>query len=241
MAVTTSQIIGNVTTILQDTGAVRRWSDSELLGWLNLGQVQIVSAKPDSMAITTEMLLAAGVTKQQLPDGTANYQDAIGTTLRAGIKLIDLVRNLGSTGISAGKAISIIDRKLLDQFNPDWHNMTPSTSIVHFMYDEKVPRVFYVTPAPHATTAVWVEFTYIAKPNVLTSGQNIELPDEYAPILMDYILFRAYSKESASQGFIQKALAYYASFKDALGNYTLIEHEVDPNNTSFSASPSIQR
>jgi hypothetical protein len=241
MAVSATQIINKVSILLQDTSA-SRWTVAELLGWLNLGQVQIGTAKPDAIAVTTEMKLTPGKTKQSLPDGSSAYQDANGVTLRAGIKLFDIVRNMGSTGLVPGRAISVTDRQLLDQFNSDWHDVTPAAAVANYTYDEKTPKVFYVYPAAHKTTPVWVEVTYAALPPILTAEQNIVLPDEYEAILMDYILFRAYSKETDSPGAFQKALAYYEAYLRALDRYAMTEFEFDPNKAAtIKPSPSYKR
>jgi len=231
-----SRIITKAAVLLQDTGAVR-WSASELLDWLNMGQVQIVTVKPDAVSIVAEMRLVAGKTRQSLPNGTASFPDASGATLRSGIKLLDIVRNMGSDGKSPGRAIQIVDRKFLDQVDPFWHSGGPSTTIYNYTYDEKTPRIFYVTPPVHATVNVWVELVYTPVPTPLTSSDDyIELSDEYEPILLDYVLFRALSKQIDSADALQKAVAYYQAFMGALERYGVTEIEADPNIHPISSS-----
>lgn len=241
MTVSVSQILSNVSTVLRDTGTSRHWPDTELLAWLNLGQRQIATLKPDAVSRVTQMQLAAGKSLQVLPDGTAAFTDASGATLLAGMKLIDIVRNLGADGQTPGRAVSIVDRSLMDNYNPEWHAGTPAVEIQHFMYNEKAPRVFYVYPVVHGSTPVWVEITYSFLPSILTSGQSIELPDEYEGALMDYVLFRAYSKEQDSPVAATKAAAYFESYQSALDRFAMAEVEHDPNDTPRETSPSYQK
>ena len=241
MSILVSQILGSVTTLLQDA-SYSRWSLAELISWINMGQDQVVALKPDAMTITTPIKLAQGVTQQHLPDGTDAYQDPDDNTLRAGLKLIDITRNMGSNGTTPGKPISIIDRLLLDQCDPEWHSGHKSSTIQHYVYDEKNPRVFYITPGSHSLVYVWVEIIYTAKPNrVAQVTDSIDLPDEYESILVDYVLFRAYAKSTDSQLHLQKAVAYYEAFNRALGTYSMVEDEFDPNNTKGKPSPSVRR
>lgn len=46
---------------------------------------------------------------------------------------------------------------------------------------------------------------------------NISVPDIYGNALHDYIMFRAYSKDSEYAGNAARAQAYYAVFANSLG------------------------
>ena len=48
------------------------------------------------------------------------------------------------------------------------------------------------------------------------TGQ-LSLPDIYGNVLQDYILYRAYMKDSEYAGNAQRAQAHYAAFANALG------------------------
>lgn len=219
MAVTTTQITTDASLLLRDTSNVR-WSASELLNWLNMGMLAIVLVKPDAGVTTTSIVLTTG-TKQSLPAG--------------GLFLFDISRNMGSTGLTPGRAISLVDRKLLDLCNVNWHTSSGSSTVIHWAYDEKTPKIFWVYPPVSSTP--YVEATYTVKPTEVTEGQNISLGDEYEPALLDYVLFRAYSKETDSPGALQKAAAYFDSFRLFLGVNENVEKVGDPNipgpSTSF--------
>jgi hypothetical protein len=241
MATTAGTIIDQAEILLQDT-ANARWGSTELLAWLNQGQDQIVQLKPDAMALVVSTKMTASKTRQSLPDGTASYKDESGATLRYGLKLLDIIRNMGAAGSSPGKSISIIDKNLLDLTDPTWHYTGRSNIVQHYMYNEKIPREFYIYPAAHASTQTWVEISYVAKPTAAsTTASNIDLSDIYASVLLDYVLFRAFSKSSDSQIHMTKALGYYEAFIRALGSFSAAETGFDPNNLSQVPSPSIRR
>jgi hypothetical protein len=93
------------------------------------------------------------------------------------------------------------------------------------MYDARDPKVFYVYP-PAASTGASVELVYSAYPTDITEpadgavysavSGNISLPDIYGNVLADYILYRAYTKDSEYAGNAQRAQAHYAAFQAAL-------------------------
>jgi hypothetical protein len=105
-----------------------------------------------------------------------------------------------------------------------------------------IPKVFYVYPIVHATTQTWVEMMYVARPTAAaTIASNIDLPDNYTSILLDYLLYRAFSKSTDSQLHLTKAMAYYEAFIRALGAYTAAESGFDPNNNRMAPSVSLRK
>jgi hypothetical protein len=181
---------------------------AELVRYLNDGQREIVLYRPDAMVTNATVTCVAG-TKQSLP--------ALGS------KLIEVIRNSAST--SAKKSIRMINREILDAQTPGWHNITGSVDILHFMYDPRDPRVFYVYPP--ATTSAQVDIVYSSYPSDITEpadgalysavAGNISVPDIYGNVLGDYILYRAYTKDSEYAGNAGRAQAHYTAFANALG------------------------
>jgi len=238
--ISTKTIIDKVSILLQDTSNVR-WSTDELLGWLNIGQGVIVILKPDANVVKTDVQLAAG-TSQSLPDGSSTYQDHSGATLRAGLYLLALTRNLGVGGTTPGKSIRIIDQDLLDAMDPDWASADASAVVSHYMYNEKLPQIFSVYPPQPTSGQGYVEIVYSALPTACASygaSTYIDLPDHYESALIDYILYRAYSKDGDAADSAGRAAAYYNTFLDTLGRQDLKEQEVDPN-LRVNPSPSLK-
>jgi hypothetical protein len=138
-----------------------------------------------------------------------------------GSKLIDVIRNTAGTK----RSVRMTVRNILDTQSPNWYNLTGVTEILHYMYDARDPKVFYVYP-PAASTGASVELVYSAYPADITEPAdgavysavtgNISLPDIYGNVLADYILYRAYTKDSEYAGNAQRAQAHYAAFQAAL-------------------------
>ena len=84
-------ILSRVQNILQDNTNVR-WTEGELLDYLNDGQREIVNLRPDSTATHSNVSLSAG-TEQSIPTD--------------GLRLIKVVRNMSGTGTDATGARTI--------------------------------------------------------------------------------------------------------------------------------------
>ncbi len=204
MATSAQSIIRRVVDIAQDVASVR-WTVQELVRWLNDGQREIAIQRPDLVAAPTVITLVSG-TRQTLP-ATA-------------FKLIDIVNN-----VSNKRAVRQIEREPLDEINPDWHNSTESAVISQYMYDIRTPREFYVYPPAQAGAALNTTCAIypvdIAEPSsgsdyTAVSG-NISIIDLVAAALVDYILYRAYAKDSEYAGNIERAAAHYTAFANLLG------------------------
>ena len=219
MTITAQSIIRRAVETLQDTTSVR-WPVNELVRYLNDGQREIVLYRPDSMVTNATITCAAG-TKQALP---AN-----------GAKLVEVIRNAAAT--SAKKSVRMVNREILDAQTPGWHNITGSVDILHFMYDPRDPKTFYVYPP--ATSSAQLDIVYAAYPTDITEpadGElytavtgNISLPDIYGNALLEFVLYRAFMKDSEYAGNAQRAQAHYAAFNNALGNEIKATVAVAPN------------
>lgn len=205
MALTAQSIIRRAVETIQDTTSVR-WPINELVRYLNDGQREVVLYRPDSMVTNASITLVAGA-KQTLPSN--------------GSKLIDIVRNTSSPK----RSVRLTDRHILDSQTPSWYNLTGVTEVLHYMYDPRDPRLFYVYP-PAAASGASVEVVYSAYPTDITEpadgavytavSGNISLPDIYGNILADYILYRAYTKDAEFVGNAARAQAHYGAFQAAL-------------------------
>lgn len=221
-----SAIIDKAEIILQDTTNVR-WTSDELLGWLNDAQREITLAKPETSVKTTAVLLAAG-TKQTL--GSGSTADAI--------MLLKVIRNMGTNGTTAGNAVRVVSGEILDAQRPGWHAETSTSSVQHVVYDPRNPKQYYVYP-PNTGTG-YVEVMYSCTPvNVATVGSTITVDDVFANAIMDYILYRAYSKDVEYAGNAQRAVAHYTAFANSLGLNTQNIATHNPNLEQAPFNPNL--
>lgn len=225
--VTAQTIIDKASVQLIDLANIR-WTRSELLAWLNDGMRQIVLIQPNASSTTVSKKLDAG-TRQTLPTG--------------GWLLLQMYRNMGTTGTTPGRAIRIVSRELLDNFNPNWHTATAAAEVRNYIYDTQDQTAFYVYP-PNTGTQ-YVELNYSAQPTNLTSeSEVIPIFDIYQSSLVDYILYRACSKDAEYAPGLQLAQGYLATFVAAVGGKAQTEvandpvQALNPRNTSVPGSQS---
>jgi hypothetical protein len=184
--------------ILQDASFVR-WTKPELLRWANDAARETILRRPAARAVTKILTLVAG-TKQALPDG--------------GIELLDVVRNMAADGVTPSRIVRRVERRLIDDMNPDWHTMPQASAIKHFTFDERNPRNFYCYPPAQA--GVKVETLYSELPPTITADTDtLDMGAEYLNVLVHYMVFRALSKDSEyANGTI--SAAHYQAFVDAV-------------------------
>ena len=213
-------ILGRASIILQDSTNVR-FPNDELLKFFNDAQKEVVLHRPDANMQNVNNFTCVAGSKQTIP-----------TT---GLRLVDVVRNVG------GRAITQVDRKILDETLPNWHETTAdgTRKIEHFIFDPADPKHFYVYPK--ATTAFQLEIVFSAAPsdisisNFSTDTTTISVDDVYANSLLDYILYRAYQKDSEFAGNAQRSMMHYQGFTNALG----VKTQVDAAVTPLPASPDV--
>lgn len=213
MALTASSVVQRAVQILQDTTSVR-WPVDELVRWLNDGQREIVMYRPDSNTKVATGTLAAG-TRQDLTT-------MVGVSTLNPSKLIDITRNVAATG--SKRAVRYIAREILDAQSPAWHGLPGSIDIVHYMFDARDPRAFYVYPPALATAQLELIFAGypidVGAPtgaDYSTVPGNIGVSDIFANALLDYILYRAYMKDSEYAGNASRASAHYGTFANSMG------------------------
>lgn len=211
MAITAASILDRASKIIQDTTNVR-WPTVELVQWLNDGQREIILHRPDANPKTAQVTLAAG-TRQTLVSGTG--AGGVGASI-APAKLLDIICNVA--GSARTTAIRLVEREVLDSQTAGWHGSTAALNAAHYMTDPRDPLSFYVYPPALATSKVEVLFT--AYPTDLTDpvgASSISLPDIYGNALLDYMLYRSYSKDSEYAGNATRAQFHYTSFANSLG------------------------
>lgn len=228
MAIQAQSLIRRCVETLQDNTSVR-WPVSELVRYLNDGQREVILYRPDAMVTNATRVLSAG-SRQTIPDN--------------GVKLIEVVRNAAGSR----RAVRLVNREILDAQTPGWHSLPGVPEVLHYMYDPRDPRVFYTYPP--AASGASVDLVYAAYPSDITEPAEgstfaavtgaVSLPDIYGNVLQDYVLYRAYSKDSEYAGNAARAQAHYAAFANALGIEIKATVAVAPNPVSNPNRPATQ-
>jgi hypothetical protein len=223
MAQTPTDILTRAGDILQDQTNVR-WAQAELLRYLNDGRRELAIHRPDIYSTTATVELILG-SKQTIPTD--------------GNRFLDAVRNVTVAGV-VGRAVRIVEREILDAQLPDWHTETSSTSLKHFMFDERSPKTFYVYPP--AVAGHKLEIVYSKSPTDIASGDLnstsiLANEDIYSGVLLDYILYRAFSKDSEYAGNMQRAAVHYQMFANSLGIGNRRRISTSPNVANLDGTP----
>jgi hypothetical protein len=202
MAITAQSIIKEVADDLNDLTSIR-WKIPLLCAAFNDGQRDIVTHRPDAKNTPTTIAMAAGF-KQALPEG--------------GEKLIDVLCNTTSK-----RAITSVDRKLLDAQVPGWRAQTGVVDIIHFLYDPREPKAFEVYPPAAAGASVEAEVSMLPTAIPITGTTyadvtgNFALGDLFKNALVNYIKYRCYSRNTEYAANPSRAMAYMQAYANDLG------------------------
>lgn len=220
-----TDVIRRVEDVLQDTNI--RWPRLELQNWINEAYLAVVLFRPDANSKAGTFTCAAG-TRQ-------NVTSVFPTALR----LLDVTRNLGAT--SSKKVIRLVERPVLDDQRPAWHAETPTEDIQHYTFDARQPKEFFVYPPASAGAEIEVVYTAAPETHSLTeseldpdtgSSEVIKLDDIYMSPIIDWVLYRAYSKDAEYGANEVRANASYQAFNAAIGNKTASDTAANPKELS---------
>ena len=224
-AIQVNDVVTRVGQLLQDTTHIR-WPLAEKLQYITDAVREVCFYKPDACAKTAVVNLVAG-TKQGLPsDGTT---------------LIDIVRNMGVGGATPGVAPRAVTRKILDAQIPDWHKSAASAEVKHFIFDPQNQRVFYVYPPQPATGQGSLELVYSAEPGNATENGTLDLDGTWLPAIVNYALYRCYSKDGEYAANANLAAAYYQAFNAQMVGRTNAEQAADINRNSAGTNPNVRK
>lgn len=230
MAVKASDILERAQTLIQDNTGVR-WPLPELAGWINDAMREVALHKPSASSASVVLDLESG-TRQEIPTGA--------------LMLLRVVRNLDPESTEENRigkrAVRLINRDVLDTQHPDWHDesvVSPAAQIKHFIFDEVDPMSFYVYPPSDGTGKVEALISQPPTP-IETDGvdlssydSSLPLPDVYANAVLDYVLYRAYSKDASFAENMERANYHYTAFTNSLGVKMARELDQSASNSGF--------
>jgi len=214
--ITCAEIETNARALLRDAdpdGDFEHSSD-ELLNWIKEAHSAAVLLKPNVNTVNEAVQLAEG-TRQELPAG--------------GVSLVRAINNMGADGSTPGPTITIVSRDTLDNADPNWHFTTPSSTVEHYVFDEDDPTHFDVYP-PQPATPNYIRLVFAKNPVLPSSmADPITVDDIYAPVLTDYVCYRALSEDGDNPENRNRAEGFYTKFAEALGVKRNIEYVISPN------------
>lgn len=212
-------ILNQVAEILQDTASVT-WTQAQLIRALNTACKMVCNYRPDAHTAEASVTLVEG-TGQDLP-ATAQ-------------RLIDVLYNGDSD--SPGTALRLVDKKTKDQMEPGWHSEQKASTFYEVVYDERTPKRFFVSPPANDTSPI-IRVVVSTVPtdiadNANTATTDFPLIEKYAPMVQEFMLYLAMSRDSERTPNGQRAAYHLNNFYNMLG----IKTRSDNNNSPRPRAP----
>lgn len=215
MPIDPRDVLRRAQTVLQDDGT--RWPVQELVDWLNDGLTELSTLRPSVYPVTTVLPLVEGA-RQRLPDGAT-----------AMVRPIRTVSGLVPP-YEPGRVVTSVSGALIDAAHPGWQSsafVTRTRDPAHVIPDPSDPLAYEVWPPNDGTGKLEAVIGQIPPAVAPASGQPasavgsytvpIQILATWRPALVDFVCFRAFSKDLAGAGMPDRAAAHLGAFNAAVG------------------------
>lgn len=210
MSTLVSSIINEVNLVLNDPNFIR-WPKEELIKYFNASREALTLRRPDAVTTDIEFSCVAG-TKQTGPDDMH--------------RLLDVPYNIDGAAIRGP-----YERKTLDDTRPDWRTTTGESAAQVFTYDERNPKTFNLYPGVAVGTKINIVYTKMLAPlavGAIDDGTSTtEIDELWDNSLIDWILYRCYSKDAEYTANGNRAQMHLNAFKAAIGEKNQADNTVD--------------
>lgn len=192
---TPQEVITQARVLINDDNALmpERFSDTELLGFVNQAIKRACMVRPDLFIVSDAITPTVDQVEQEL---SANVT-----------RIMEVHRVVG------GAAIGEVDKETMDRSAPNW-TIEDSGTPVNWMRHPRNPRRYFLYPAPATGTQLEVE--YIEVPDDYALGDTIGLADSYKSAIIDCTVYLAEVVDNESVE-TERAKAFYNSFLQSLG------------------------
>jgi len=207
-----------------------RWPLVELADWINEGVKAILIAKPSAHSETHVISLQKGTLQTVSTAGVPTP-----------LALVRVVRNITAEGPPrvGGRIVTPVESEILDAQEPYWHDDRHTRfrrEVKHVVFDEDAPLEFYVWPGNDGTGKVEAIIATMPAPfaadgpddDIASYAGDVGLPEPYSAPLLDYVLFRAFSKDDL-EGASARASTHFQLFANAIGLKIQVEGATSPN------------
>jgi hypothetical protein len=192
--VTPSDVIVEARKLLQDTQAPYRYSDTDLVGYVNQTLKRMAVFRPTLFTNIVSVPLTANTVIQDLPS--------------------DAHRLVQVFFIDNYNSVNEVEREVLERAYPQWVS-DPSGSPFNFIRHPRNATKFFLYPRPIANLTATVE--YVVEPIAYTINQTIlYLKDTYLGVVVDGVVFLASSIDDEHVN-SNRAKLFLESFTSALG------------------------
>lgn len=173
------------------------WPRAELLKYLNAGLKAMVPLVPSQFSNTRTLTLAAGA-RQTLPSGSVALLQA------------HCVVNADD---SIGRGVRNVLKSALDAVSPSWMSATSGVTR-EVAYDPKVPTEYWVNPP--ASAGAKIQATTADEPGDVHVFDDVPVDERFHAPLIDYVLFRALTKDADFAKQDTRAAQHYQAFQEGV-------------------------
>ena len=191
---TPAGIIAEARKLINDTRVPQRYSDGDMLGFVNQTLKRMAMYRPDLFLQIGDVSTTPNTTVQTMPTDS--------------IRLVEIF------GIKDGNTVTEVDRDTFDQTYPGWRN-EPAGQPVNFMRHVRNPNVYFLYPRPSSGVILLAEYAKV--PTDYALNDPIAAPiDAYFPTVVDGVVYLAESvdDEHVNSG---RAKLFLDSFTQSLG------------------------
>lgn len=190
-----------------------RWKVTDLLSYLRDALASLSSYRPDAFSSTEAVTLQPG-RMQRLPEGAVSLS-SIDSNVDGGESPVVVANHTLARAFNMNNCGG-------DSRSKDCAG-NPQYRVRSYTYDPKAPNIFYVSPPVPSSGEYVVQATVVRNaPDIDASNWNddIGVDLKYVPPIKEYMLGRAYGKETESVTSMRLASSHMAAFYQALGvNY----------------------
>lgn len=203
---TVGEIIDRFRSIIIDEGDTD-FSDTEALFLYNQANRRIIALRPHAYTRIESFQLVAG-SKQMIPSD--------------GLKVVNIIRNMGTDGTTAGNAIRPTNGGVMAAVVPGYSAETQQAEVWDWWPVDDFPEQFYVDPPNDGTGYVECEYAKLPPDTVYDSGgswesETLPLSAWYNESVLLGMLYMAYDDDTDIPGNTPKSAKYYTRFLHSLG------------------------
>jgi hypothetical protein len=164
---TPADIISEVRKLVNDSRAPMRYTDAELLGFVNQTLRRMVMYRPDLFIAVQDIPTVSGSSVQTIPAD--------------GVRLVEIYN------VKGGNVLTEVNKDSLDQTLPGWRS-SPSGQPVNYMRHVRNPNMFFLYPPPESGVVLVAE--YVSTPVLYGLNDPIAAPvAAYMPLIIDGVVF----------------------------------------------------
>ena len=204
--ITVGDVLSRASRQLNDDSAVR-WANAELVGWYNEGLLDMVTRRAELLPVLDTFALTSG-TKQDIPSNR--------------IAIIDIGQNLGPAAKPRNGVVpKVHDKDLFDQAYPEWQYASTANIVQVVIKHQKMADSFWVFPPQPSLNPGRLSIMFSKRPGVVLlaniATEVFECDDEYIPIAVEYLLYRAFGKDAENPASGQRSAQHLQNYLGLLG------------------------